>query len=270
MALVPAALVVGSSRAPLPYGLFTVATMRPDSDRWQGGVQWEQTLAAQAQGTSFDCDTPAAALGLDEQECSVGEASAFTVYGYFRGNPVESSGEVAQAKAIDHLTIREQARVEQALWTGDLGNEPSLRDSATPAGSTALALITGLAALEEAIADDYGSLGVIHMTRATALWAFKDRLVESRNGRLFTALGTPVVAGAGYDGSGPTGAAAAAGKAWAYATGPVFAYRSEVFSPTATFGDILDRSTNTLLAVAERTYVVGFDDFTAAAYLTLG
>lgn len=269
MAVAPPALVVGTERTPLPFGLFSAAAVRPNADRWESGVQWEQTVAPPAMGTSFDCDVPADPLDLDAYDCAIGEASVFTVYGYAHGNPVGMNPEVASAKAIDHLTIREEARVEQALWTADLANSPSLRGAGVAVGPGAQTMPTGLAALEDAIATQYGSLGVIHLTRYTAMKAIADDLVESRNGRLYTVLGTPVVAGAGYDGSGPAEEVPAAGTAWAYATGPVFVYRSEVFAPSSRPGDTLNRGTNTLLAVAERTYLLGFDDFSASVLLTV-
>jgi hypothetical protein len=39
----------------------------------------------------------------------------------------------------------------------------------------------------------------------------------------------------------------------------LFGYRSEVFNSSARPGDLLDRAQNNLYAVAERTYVIGFD-----------
>ena len=74
--------------------------------------------------------------------------------------------------------------------------------------------------------------------------------------------------GGGYTGSGPDGAAAAAGTSWIYATGPGFGYRSNVYvSPVR---ESLDRSTNTLHMLAERTYVVGFTCCLLAAHIALG
>lgn len=272
MPVAPAALVVGAPRLPLPYGLFSAITLRPSGDRWENGVQWEGGQCLPAGGLPApDCEAPIVPLdvdlGDDPSVPAVSTASAFTVYGYFRGNPVGFSPEAAQVRATDHLLAREEARAEQAFWTGDLGNEPTLRGAEELATGTAQDLEVGLGLLEQAVVDNYGSLGVIHMTRPAALMGLRKQVIESRNGRLFTALGTPVVAGAGYDGSSPDGDDAAAGQAWSYVTPAVFGYRSEVFAATSVPGDLLDRSTNTLYAVAERSYLLGYDNCGVSAAL---
>lgn len=200
MLIAPAALVEGASRLPLPYGLFSVVSMRPSGDRWENGVLWEPGTTGELGGVpGQDCESPAEIdLGITANVEDAAEAAPFTVYGYYHGNPIATSFEVAQAKALDLLS-REEARVEKALWTGDLGNAPSL------AGTAELLevddpydYVEGIALLEQSIAADYGSLGVIHMTRQMAVIGLSLQALETRNGRLLTALGTPVVAGAGY------------------------------------------------------------------------
>jgi hypothetical protein len=103
-----------------------------------------------------------------------------------------------------------------------------------------------LASLEQWIADEYGSQGVIHMSRRNAV--LLTRLLESRGGRLYTStLQTPVVAGTGYDNEALIG------------TPALFGYRSEMFDSSARPGDLMDRGNNDMVAVAERTFVIGFD-----------
>lgn len=262
MLIAPAALVEGASRLPLPYGLFSVVSMRPSGDRWENGVLWEPGTTGELGGVpGQDCESPAEIdLGITANVEDAAEAAPFTVYGYYHGNPIATSFEVAQAKALDHLLSREEARVEKALWTGDLGNAPSL------AGTAELLevddpydYVEGIALLEQSIAADYGSLGVIHMTRQMAVIGLSLQALETRNGRLLTALGTPVVAGAGYDGSDPDGEAAPEGQSYVYVTPQLFGYRSDPFTSSGRPGDLLDRTTNTLYAIAERTYLLGFD-----------
>lgn len=262
--LAPPALVAAPARSPLPFGLFSVVALRPVEGRWEAGVQWEESTTAPVGGTSFDCTIPEK-LNFDTASGDVSSASPFTVYGYFRGNPVGFTPSAAQARAVEHLQLREEARVEKALWTGDLGNTPNFQafaDEAVPAG---LNVRRGIAALEAWHADHYGAAGVLHLTRQTAAIAVAGHACEVRNGRLVTALGTPVVAGAGYPGTSPAGTDPAPEATWAYMTGPLVAYRSEVFVPTATPGDTLDRGVNSLLVTAERTYAVGFDMGSAGA-----
>jgi len=263
--IAPPAVVTGAARAPLPYGLFSVLSPREagmTADRWENGVTFEALTCEPVMGIGQPQCDPEETVGLpktlDAAGNEIGAASPFTVYGHFSCAPVGWTPEAAQGRASAHLLAREEARVEQALWTGDLGNTPNLvTDVTVLAGGAALPLGSGIAALENWLATSYGSLGVIHVTRAAALELLRDGYIEARNGRLETVLGTPVVAGAGYDGSGPT--APGEGQAWAYATPALFGYRSEVFTSSSLAGDLLDRGVNTLYAVAERTYLLGFD-----------
>lgn len=207
---------------------------------------------------------------LDPNTGEVGHSSPFTVYGHFRCSPTGYSGSAAQDKATAHLLAREEARAEGALWTGDLGNVPNLAgtngypEPTTLAGGTAVGIGPALALLEDFLAGSYGSEGVIHMTRGAATQAAAERLVLAVGGRLTTVLGTAVAAGAGYPGSGPTGQTAA-GTSWIYASPAVFGYRSEPFTSSNSPGDLFDRGHNVLTAIAERTYLLGFDPCGVAA-----
>ena len=72
--------------------------------------------------------------------------------------------------------------------------------------------------------------------------------LDKRNGRLYTrGLDTPVVAGAGYPDDAIVGSPA------------LFGYRGDIFTSSNRPGDLLDREDNTLYAIAEREYVIGFD-----------
>lgn len=262
--IAPPAVVTGAARAPLPFGLFSVLSTREPGmtgDRWEGGVQFEALTCEPVMGIGQPQCDPDETVGLpkvlDAAGNEIGEASPFTVYGHFTCAPVGWTSETAGARAEAHLQAREEARVERALWTGDLGNTPNLVTDATVLGSGALSWGSGIGALEAWLGANYGSLGVIHVTRAAAVELLREGYLEVRSGRLVTVLGTPVVAGAGYDGSGPT--AAGGGESWAYATPALFGYRSGVFTSSNRAGDLLDRGVNTLYSVAERTYLLGFD-----------
>ena len=138
------------------------------------------------------------------------------------------------------------------MWAGSLGNVPNLSGAngyAAPVDLGTLPPPDALAAVEDFLATSYGSLGVLHMSRGVAL-----RLtgpagpILATGGRLHTTVGTPVVAGARYSSDRIV------------ATPALLGYRSEVFTSSATPGDLLDRARNDLYAVAERSYLVGWDD----------
>lgn len=269
MAIAPAGLVIGAARSPLPYGLFSVVPFRPGGDRWEAGTQWEAGTCDPADGIGgYDCADPGDTVGLPKNLATnnggVGSASQFTIYGHFNCSPVGYTQESAEGLAVAHLLAREEARVEQALWTGDLGNTPAFEDTGTTTlGTGPVAPKTGLALLEQWIGAVYGSLGVIHLTRFAA--SLLSGSLTSSGGRLATKLGTPVVAGAGYPGTGPAGEPATATAQWAYATPALFGYRSDVFTPSNNRGDLLDRGVNDLYAVAERSYLLGYDPCGVAA-----
>lgn len=263
--LAPPALVTGAARQPLLYGLFSTFTLRAaGSDRWEGGVRFDSADCSPADGIGQPDRVPEDTLGLpknlDDNRDSIGEASPFTVYGHYTGPLVGLGAADAQSRATDHLIAREESRVEQAFWTGDLGNTPKLEDAGvTSVQAAAASAVRGVGLLEDFIADSYGSLGVLHMTRAVASMLLGAGLLESKGGRLLTKLGTPVAAGSGYPGTGPTGQAAAAGTSWVFVTPALFGYRSDIFTSSAAPYDLAQRGQNNLLAVAERSYLLGFD-----------
>lgn len=275
--MTPRALIRGAARQPLPYGLFSTLTFRPTgADRWEGGgVQFEHVGCDGVDGIGPYQVPPTATTGLPKAITSTpgavgtdGTADVFTVYGHFACSPVGWSPQEAEARAREQLLAREEARVEQAFWTGDLDNTPSLEAGTTTDVSVAGAgPAESIGLLENYVAANYGSLGVIHMTREAALIGLQLGALVTAGGRLTTALGTPVAAGAGYPGTGPAGQAAAASTSWMFVTPALFGYRSEVFTASNRAGDLLDRSTNDLYAVAERSYLLGFDPCGVAAAL---
>lgn len=224
----------------------------------------------QQQGDNYPGPNIGMPKDLDSNSGDLGLATPFTVYGHFTCSPVGYPLAAAQDLATAHLLNREEQRVEQAFWTCDLGNAPGLACS-TPfdvsEGVGGDPVCYGIGALEAYLATNYGNLGVIHMTRATALAAIAAECVTSTGGRLFTALGTPVAAGSGYPGTSPLGQPAIPGTAWMYATPALFGYRSEVFTSTAVPGDRFTQATNDLMAVAERTYLLGYDPCGTATVL---
>ncbi|QDH93080.1 hypothetical protein QDA02_gp85 [Microbacterium phage Margaery] len=226
-------------------------------DRWEGGIQWDSLTCGPALGRGGpDCDPEADIPGLPKPTDDFdgpnfdGLGTTFAIIGEFACSPIGGGMARAQAGAEAHLIAREEARAEQALWYGDLGNVPNFSgangaDAPVDLGEFESAA-AALALVEQGIAEQYGSQGVIHMSRATA--TLLRRYLSKRGGRLYTeALDTPVVAGSGYPDGEIVGTPAMIG------------YRSEIIPASNRPGDLLDRSTNDLYAVAERNYVLGID-----------
>lgn len=289
----PRTYVDAPSFTPLPYGLLSTlrdSIRRPANSHWQFGVNYEP-ICAEGNTTFGDCFT-VSGTGLG----SVGEppskaatasierrgATAFTVFSEVDCSAV---GFWDRAEEIIGTTFTqsEQWQVEYALWTGLAGGQSvvfphlaanamivdefgiTLQTAATPASgvSTPLDIVEALAQLEAALADCYDGVGVIHAPRVLLpAMAEATLIVETPTGYR-TVGGNIIVFGAGYRGTSPAGVLTS-GQAWMYATGSMFIYQSPVqvlpVHPTPGRGEnSYDRANNTVKAIAERTYAIGWD-----------
>jgi hypothetical protein len=284
-------LVQPPTALPGPYGLLETIGPTPGAGHWQQGVIYRSVCPVG--GSTYDeClvpgTPPAQPTKVDNVDPVWRGASPFTVYAGFSCSPV---GTPDLEQLADAALLRTEGwQVERAFWTGQAGGQdvvhPHLaEDSAValanfwPGGnqlllSTAATVVSGgnpavaVGNLEQALADCYRAQGVIHAPVSALATLAANRLVERQGSRLVTAAGNTVVVGAGYPGTSPAGAAPAAGTTWLYATGRPFIYRG---APRAsTVPDSLNRAENTVLMLAERSYLLGWDCCHLAAPLTLG
>lgn len=259
MALAPNAVVDGPERSPLPYGLFSALTFRTEGEgRWQAGATYEVQSCEPAMGVpEYACD-PTGEDGRPTKDLDAGpffeKSRPFTVYGRFSCAPVGYTPEEGAGRAEADLLAKEERRVEQALWTGDLflpeaetvylngADAEAISDAAVSAEE-------GVARAEAWLGDNLGGLGIMHISRYLATRLVHAGLVEVKGNRLQTKLGTQVVAGSGYSSETDT----------IVTTGQMFAYRTSVFAPMDAATDTFDTRRNLLQYVAERTYLIGFD-----------
>jgi len=294
-------IVDGPGFTPLPNFLWDAAEHPSADAHWQQGVTWIERCGGG--GTVYDeCiavtgsgGTPAAQASMASNVTQQNRgATPFTVYAEFDCAPVGQG--ITQADLTDRaeeaLLRREPYVASRAFWTGSAGTAGTtpqttvwphlaantvLNDTSSILLQTAATqLVTGgedvavaLGAVEAQLASCYGGQGAIH-TPYAALPTFQARgLVQGDvGGPLYTTAGNRVVPGLGYDGSSPAGAAPTAGTSWIYGTGPLFAYRSDVFARP--FPSTFDRSENTVRYLASRTYLIGFGCCHVAALTTLG
>ena len=275
---------------PLPYGLWdSIQTPSPDSVHWQQGVTWIERCPTgdttydeclSVTGTGAPPEPPAKTPNVTQESRG---ATPVTVIAEFQCTPI-GLGE-AQSVAQDALARVEQQQLETAFWTGlaadqtvvfpHLAADAEVLDGDVVLQSVASPVVTGadaataLGALEQELADCYKGQGLIHVPRTAlpTLAAWKLARLDDA-GRLVTPNGNLIVAGGGYTGTGPDGAAPADGTTWIYATGAAFGYRSNVYFTQVR--DSLDRATNTLRMQAERTYLIGFECCLLAAHIVLG
>jgi len=175
--------------------------------------------------------------------------------------------EAAQQKAIEYeLWTGELSKQQAALW-GDPAQHngesfpnrwlaSSGAKDVTPTPGTAVKAKFGLALLEDALGDcGAGIKGTIHATRGVAsALGLKDK-----NGALRTTLGNSVIAGAGYDGRGPTGAQPPGTSVWLYATGPVSVRLGDIVSTPDRRNQAVDIRNNAVQVYASRPAAVTWD-----------
>lgn len=282
----PKMLVQAPTIDPRDFGLLSTVEARYDEadPHWRNGVRWSD-ICGQG-GTTFDpfC-LGGSPSGPADKDANVTvnhfAATAFTTVAEVDCSPIGYSQEEQRARAVDALIRTEPYQVENAFWTGSASAStgvvyPHLAANAavldgssglpvaqlqcaatTITGSTVLDVTEGLGRLEGAwdvLAPTMGK-GVIHVPGILGEALFYNHVVERDGQILRTGRGNRVALGAGYPGTGPTGALVS-NAVWIYMTGPVFAYRG---SPqTFAFREMLDREDNTLKTIVERTWLLGY------------
>lgn len=294
----PYAVIDGPPPAPPRYGLLQAAEKLlagvrfvTDGDRWMNGVkQLPYFHEPGSTWSTFDQSGPAAkdaADGEDEQQFW-----PLTVYVPGTCSAFRMADEAEFRTRINiNLAAVESAVVANALMTGDglpLAS-PRLSDGGGefPNGNTPLTLPQAIAALEGAIARSRRA-GIIHMSPIAAsllsaaghIFMF-DSADQRGQDVLMSRLGTLVIPDAGYiDGAAPAPDGlvvhppASATQEWMYASGFIDVRRTatEVMPPT--LAQALDTgmsaslgNTNTITFLAERNYLVNWDNTLQAAVL---
>lgn len=262
-------LIPAPALTPPRFGLLSVADIVADPNaHWQNGVEY---VAPPTPGVTVEKILPTPAPGVLAPVTDpflLVEGYPFRVLSTFKAKHPGLTAEEIHDRARQALAVGESNAVEAFLWAGAESSFMDAADTATPAGTTAVSILSGLGSLERWLWDTYGGTGVLHVARELVPVLARLEQVEERNGRLVTPLGTVVAAGS-YPGTGPDGSAPAAGSAWVAATGAVEARRSEVRMPGANGSAYFDPHTNDVVGVATRSYVVTWGGIQAAALLTL-
>lgn len=246
---------------PYRYGIFSVATPRVAQldgagvdDHWRLGVVWESEACGEASITYNSCIEPETPALITDRVCRLLEYPAFTVYAYNTDSIPGKTLVEHEQNAVARLLNGEQKAVEGQLWSQLLAADP------VPTDMTAFPGWLGLGYVEQAIAETYGSEGVIHMNRYAAAALALHLKVEG--GMTRTLLGTPVVVGGGYDPlPSPINSTALI-----FGSGPLAIWRGDI----DTRENAIDKALNDVSIVAQRDYVVGWDCFAVGARVELG
>ncbi|MFH8805233.1 hypothetical protein ACH4F6_37785 [Streptomyces sp. NPDC017936] len=287
-------IVDGPDFVALPNVLWDAAQHpSPGGPHWQQGVTWTDWCGGAGTTYADECiavtgtgGAPPAPPAWETTASGVDRgATAFTVYAAFDCSLI---GLPDTDQAAEALARSEAFQVSRAFWTGTAGGQatvwPHLAADAVLDDPQGIRLQTAadevlaaaddpavvVGALDAALAEQYGGQGVVHVPVA-ALATLKSRALVRKDddtGLLLTPGGHRIVAAAGYTGSGPDGAAPAAGTVWLYATGALFGYRGDVV--VRDFPASFDRAKNTVRKQASRTYLFGWECAHLAAPMTLG
>jgi len=244
--------------------LLTTATVIPGLTR-DAAVEFEPELCGPG-GTTRVCTS-------DEKPVTGNDdLVSFQPYMIYQGAECNrASGpetfEETRQRASRGLTTSTSWLVEQALWTGEANgnaiNHPLAdTDAFQPNGRTAVGITTGLWDIVEYFNDTIGgAVGMIHVEQRVVPFLMFYGLAE-RNGNILQVRGTDhvFVAGTGYPGTDPDGAAPAAGESWMYGTTPVEVRLGDVFVPANDESVTLNRQTNQIQVRAERLAVAYWDE----------
>lgn len=287
---------VGPRFTPLRYGLLSAADEIADGDpHWRQGTLMQGALCAvPATVTGGPCRV----TGITKTPTVTGipstAAQPFSVYAWIYCSPVGHGDDLAElsTRTRQLLTNGEGRAVEQVFWSGNASNGviyPHLAANAqvlaSPMGAMTVELqaaasvqttgapvdvVEALGLLEGYLGSCYGGEGVIHVPAAAVAHLDAYGLLRKEGAYLRTLLGHRVAAYASNNRQGPTGANAAAGQAWFYATGQVVFRRGPVKDLGQKPSDFVGRTENTTVFVVERPYVLDWDCCLGAVQVSLG
>ncbi len=290
----PRMYVASPTFIPRPFGLLSaLATeIRSGDAHWRNGITYE-SLCPEAGTTYDDCfavsgtgaAAPAPGTKSPTFEHEYRGATPFTVYAEVDCSAPDfwndSQGMIERA-----LSRVEEDAVEAAVWTGVAGGNPvvwphlaadevvtdrsgiTLQTAAvTVSGGAIFSVVEGIGRLEGALGDCHRGVGVIHVPAELGAALADANLLVREGPRYRTPNGNVVVLGQGYPGTSPAGTLPGDSR-WVYATGIPIIYRSDIYvtPPVST----LDRSSNSVTPIAERTFVVGWECCHVGVQIALG
>lgn len=267
MAIGPGDDVAAPLLAPPAQGLLVAADVIDHGDgieesRGINGIAWSPELCGDGEVWAASCGTVGNAKGTGRNRPANGAAEPFAAIARDGCSTFGWRAAEYEARARRKLAAIEGAMLEREFWSGTL--IPGNRNLAEPAANIVgygLGVRLSLAVLQQAIADGRAGVGLIHARPLVVMAWWAAGLLRWDQGKLRTIMGTPVVAGTGYPGTGPAGQVPANGTEWAYATDAVVVERwpARVFPDDENEADRLaqatDRANNLVEFRAERMMV---------------
>lgn len=243
-----------------PAGLFDVALgpmAFPEAPAMGGGIQYvPDTCEDDVFIYAMNCPAVSGSKTFSPNEPAISGAPFGVYTSYTCGSLGYSFAEVEQ-KVRTRMMLREQRAVERRLWqgvpAGGTGGLPGQFQSATTL-TAASCMTEALVSLEQSLADNGVVGGLIHARPGMSAVMAQAHLIEKGPGRqTVTRMGTPVVFGHGYNGTGPAGQPVTTTTEYLYASGRVLIWGSDTEVPP--IGQTMDRALNQIYTVAERIFV---------------
>ena len=268
VATIPPLLVEDPTQTfPLRYGIFTAANGPLDLPVHgrNGGLRYVTSICADGFGYDVAC------IGATASKVPAFSAGSTTVTGTpFIIFATQVCGTVGytydeqRAMVVERLKSVEQGVLEDIFSQSTFGSAPGLITGdgiATLAGAgDAIQDVVG--ELERAMycgAVSYGPPAIFHVPIPAFNWMKREHLIEFDGTRWRTAIGTVVSTGC-YANNSPGGVAPADGVFWLYITGQTTIWRTpDSELQVAPVEGSLNRTTNQMLMLAEREYVVTYE-----------
>lgn len=272
MAITTASMLVSkpTPSTPLRYGLFQAAVGPLDLPvhARTGGLQYVHAMCGEGSGYEITCGITPASKSFDGTVETV-LGAPFVVYAALTCGAVGFDFTEQRSLVVEKLKSVEQAVVEQVFSTSAFGQAPGLlaADGIVPVTGGGTTAVEVVSELERAMycgfdttASNYGPPAYLHMSIPVFNELKAQHLIDlGTDLRWRTPLGTVVSSGC-YAGDDPDGVAAADGTFWIYITGQTTVWRtSDADLQVAPVEGSLDRTTNQMLMLAEREYVVTYE-----------
>lgn len=257
---------------PLRYGLLQAAVGPLDLPvhARNGGLRYVTSLCAEGFGYEIEC---IADQNDKSAEFVAGTTTVtglpFIVAATVTCGTVGFTFEEQQAFVMERLRGVEQAVLEEIFSTSAFGQSPGLitGDGITTVTGAGDTVVNVLSELERARycgftgnTAQYGPPGYLHVAIPVFNALKQEHLIEfGPDNRWRTPIGTVVSTGC-YANNDPAGAAPADGVFWMYLTGQTTIWRTpDSAVQIAPVEGSLDRTTNQMLMLAEREYVVTYE-----------
>ena len=272
MGIVPGPLTSAPEPLRRRYGLFTAASGPVDLPLPHGrggGVRFIPVTCGVAHPYPVQCydglvEVPEGGKPVDPSDMEF-ETGVFSVVASEECGSAGFTATEFEARIRRRLDNGEQGAAELALWTGldpdgnalGIPHLANTTDDLTVDSQDIRSVVAGLEDWAYRV-QGYGHVAYIHAPVSVAAWAANAGLVIQDGPLKITPYGSVWVFGGGYPGTGASGAPAPEGGAYLHVTGQVQVWRAPdpVVYPA---NQVMNRTTNQRLLIAEREYAISFD-----------